>query len=340
MLEKKFRILTTFLLSLILIIPQTTLANELTTENGEIISRFSDVKSSSKYFVEINYLAEQGFFEGYPDGTFKANQDVNRAEALKILLLTSGAVNKDNINEYKEGSEFLDIEDNAWYAPYINYAKQAEIVKGFDDGNFKPGENITLVTALKIYLESYKNISYPEEFKNHFADVDENEWYAKYLRYADQFDLMEIYPSNSIYPNQTLNRGDLAGLVYRKIMSEKGNIEFGKATFYGKAVQGHYTASGEIFDLNKFTAAHKTLPFGSIVEVTNLANGKKTQVRITDRGPYGPGRVIDLTEAAFSDIAWLGSGVIHIQLEVIYNPKDEIIEEIQNPIEEVPPLFS
>ncbi len=199
-------------------------------------------------------------------------------------------------------------------------AKEKGIIKGWEDGTFKPEQTINLVEALKIYIECQSFAEYPENFKNHFADVDENAWYAKYLRYADQRDMMEIYPSNKIYPFANQNRGDIAGIIYRHLMGQGGGFEFGKATFYGKAVQGHYTASGEIFDLNNYTAAHKTLPFGSIVRVTNLANGKSIEVRITDRGPYGPGRIIDLTEAAFSDIAWLGTGVIHVQMEVLTTP--------------------
>ena len=99
-------------------------------------------------------------------------------------------------------------------------------------------------------------------------------------------------------------------------MSKKG-YEFGKATWYGAALQGNYTASGSIFDYHQMTAAHKTLPFGTMVKVTNMANGESIEVEITDRGPYGPGRVIDLTSAAFEEIASLGAGVIYVQYEIV-----------------------
>ncbi|MFA5948577.1 MAG: septal ring lytic transglycosylase RlpA family protein, partial [Candidatus Gracilibacteria bacterium] len=92
---------------------------------------------------------------------------------------------------------------------------------------------------------------------------------------------------------------------------------FGKATYYGAAVQGNGTASGETFDMNVFTAAHKTLPFGTIVKATNLANGKSVEVKINDRGPYGAGRVLDLSSSAFKELAPLSTGVITIQYEVI-----------------------
>jgi rare lipoprotein A len=77
------------------------------------------------------------------------------------------------------------------------------------------------------------------------------------------------------------------------------------------------TASGERFDKHAHTAAHKTLPLGTRVRVTNLANGKSTVVRINDRGPFKPGRVIDLSEAAAGDIAMKGVGLTRVAIEVV-----------------------
>lgn len=301
-----------------ILIPMILMTSTCTSAAGP----FTDVKVGDKHYVAISYLKELGIINGYEDGTFRDEQNVTRAEAVKMLMLASKAVTEEDIlNTDTSSSPFTDTSVNDWYNPYIKYAKDNNIVQGFNDGSFHPNDTVILVSALKIYLESYDNLIYPLEFRNHWLDVDENEWYAKYLRYADARDMIETYPSNKIYPNQEINRGDLAGLIYRHQIHAKGQYEFGKATFYGSAVQGHYTASGEIFDLNKLTAAHKSLPFGSIVEVTNMANGESVQVRITDRGPYGPGRVIDLTTEAFSRIAWIGTGVIHVQVKTISIPE-------------------
>ncbi len=282
---------------------------------------FSDIKEGSKHYVEINYLKENGIIEGYSDNTFKAKQEINRAEALKIFMESAKVLTKEEISSLEINEKpFTDTELSDWFTPYVFVAKEKGIINGYPDGSFKPSQAIKLVEALKIYLESYENLIYPLEIKNYFLDIDINEWYAKYVRYADSRDLVEIYPSNKIYPFANQTRGDIAGIMYRHLMSSKGNMEFGKATFYGKAVQGNLTASGERFDLNKATAAHKTLPFNTIVRVTNLANGKSVDVRITDRGPYGPGRIIDLSSSAFSEIAWLGTGIIHVQMEIISTP--------------------
>jgi len=91
-------------------------------------------------------------------------------------------------------------------------------------------------------------------------------------------------------------------------------IEDGKASFYSDYFEGGRTASGETFHQNDMVAAHKTLPFGTLVKVTNTNNGRSVVVRITDRGPYISGRVIDLTTDAFREIGSLGSGVVPVSL--------------------------
>jgi rare lipoprotein A len=81
--------------------------------------------------------------------------------------------------------------------------------------------------------------------------------------------------------------------------------------------QSRKTASGEIFDQSAYTAAHKSLPFGTIVKVTNVRNDKSVIVRINDRGPFVRGRIIDLSRSAFSKIGNTSEGVIDVKLEVV-----------------------
>ncbi|MCU0791079.1 MAG: septal ring lytic transglycosylase RlpA family protein [Nitratireductor sp.] len=88
----------------------------------------------------------------------------------------------------------------------------------------------------------------------------------------------------------------------------------GIASYYW---QGQMTASGEVFDKRAMTAAHPTLPFGTLVAVTNLRNGKKTVVRINDRGPFKPGRIIDVSEAAAEILEMQSRGLAPVKLEVV-----------------------
>jgi len=93
--------------------------------------------------------------------------------------------------------------------------------------------------------------------------------------------------------------------------------EVGMASYYGDALQGRRTASGERFDMHALTAAHPTLPFGTRVKVTNLENGRSVVVRINDRGPFVDGRVIDLSHAAARELRFLGRGTTRVRLEVL-----------------------
>jgi rare lipoprotein A len=91
----------------------------------------------------------------------------------------------------------------------------------------------------------------------------------------------------------------------------------GVASWYGKKFHGRRTASGERYDMHELTAAHRTLPFGTRVRVTNLDNGRKVVVRINDRGPFIKGRVIDLSYAAARQVGMVNAGVARVRLEVV-----------------------
>jgi rare lipoprotein A len=91
----------------------------------------------------------------------------------------------------------------------------------------------------------------------------------------------------------------------------------GIASWYGQDFHGSLTASGEIYDMEALTAAHRTLPLGTIVRVTNVANGQQTSVRINDRGPYVNGRVLDLSHAAARALGMVRDGISPVQVEVI-----------------------
>jgi len=101
-------------------------------------------------------------------------------------------------------------------------------------------------------------------------------------------------------------------------------VEEGMASWYGDPFDGQRTSSGEIYNMNEFTAAHRTLPFGAVVRVTNLANGRETEVRINDRGPFVANRVIDLSHAAAQALEMIGTGTARVRLTVIAGPNPRI----------------
>ena len=103
----------------------------------------------------------------------------------------------------------------------------------------------------------------------------------------------------------------------RAVPAAPGTRIVGLASWYGQRHQGQATASGEIFDTKKLTAAHRTLPFGSRVRVTNLDNGRSVVVRINDRGPHVESRVIDLSYAAARELHFIERGTARVSLEVL-----------------------
>jgi rare lipoprotein A len=97
-------------------------------------------------------------------------------------------------------------------------------------------------------------------------------------------------------------------------------VEEGVASWYGLPFHGRRTSNGEIYDMHEFTAAHRTLPFDALLRVTNLSNGKQTEVRVNDRGPFVANRIIDLSLAAAQAIEMVGPGTAQVRLEVLSGP--------------------
>lgn len=113
---------------------------------------------------------------------------------------------------------------------------------------------------------------------------------------------------------------DCTGRKKAPTKAGKGYMEEGMASWYGRKFHMKKTSSGERFNMYKKTAAHRTLPFGTVVKVTNLENGKSVKVRINDRGPWKKGRIIDLSYAAAKKIGMVKSGVARVRIKVVKAP--------------------
>ena len=98
---------------------------------------------------------------------------------------------------------------------------------------------------------------------------------------------------------------------------QNSDVIYGEASYYADKFHGRKTANGEIFDMYKLTAAHKSLPFDTILEVTNQNNGKSVVVRVNDRGPYKKGRILDLSYAAAKSIDMISTGVARVQIKIL-----------------------
>ena len=101
---------------------------------------------------------------------------------------------------------------------------------------------------------------------------------------------------------------------------EAGQLLHGEASWYGPLFHGKKTANGETYDMNKVSAAHQTLPFGTMLEVRNLTNGRTVVVRINDRGPYVGDRVLDLSKGAARKLGMVGTGVAEVEMKILEVP--------------------
>jgi rare lipoprotein A len=115
-------------------------------------------------------------------------------------------------------------------------------------------------------------------------------------------------------------------------------VEVGVASWYGEDFHGNPTANGEVYDMNGLTAAHRELPMGTRVRITNLLNRKSVTVRINDRGPAIPGRMIDVSMAAAKNLGFLRAGLAPVQMEIVKTPGDS--HPPLNPQSPSPSLYS
>jgi rare lipoprotein A len=106
-------------------------------------------------------------------------------------------------------------------------------------------------------------------------------------------------------------------VCYFSIIAAFGQVQTGKASFYADKFEGSPTASGEKYKHSKLTAAHKSLPFGTKVRVTNLANNETVEVIVNDRGPYVENRIVDLSKSAAEKLGFVNQGLAEVKLEVI-----------------------
>lgn len=131
-------------------------------------------------------------------------------------------------------------------------------------------------------------------------------------------------------PSEVVARRSLP-VDMREAAARVREVTRGIASWYGARFQGRRTASGEPFDMHDFTAAHRTLPFGTIVEVRSLVNDRTVRVRINDRGPHLKSRLIDLSRAAASELGLLGPGQKAVEVRVVAQAGSQALEEAPVP---------
>ena len=182
---------------------------------------FADVPANHPNYRAISYLTSKGIINGYPDGLFRPNREINRAEAIKVLLMAKETTIK---NVYSE--KFYDVKRGMWFFPYVMEAKQQEIISGYNDNSFKPDQSITKAESIKIVLSAFDNNIFKLRSKQPiFADVPYNIWYSKFFKRAKDRRIIMPDDYQNVYPLQNMNRAEFAEIVYRMVIL-KNTSEF------------------------------------------------------------------------------------------------------------------
>ncbi len=109
----------------------------------------------------------------------------------------------------------------------------------------------------------------------------------------------------------------ISPVLENEILSGKKPYQVGNSSYYAHQFHGRPTASGDIFDMNDLTAAHRELPLGTVIRVTHLGNGKQVVVKVNDRGPFIEGRILDLSLGAARELDMVGEGVAKVMIEIV-----------------------
>ncbi len=173
-------------------------------------SLFTDVEKNHTNYVAIKHLSESNILKGYADGSFQPNKLVNRAEALKIILSSSGVESPtENLEE-----KFTDVGADQWFAPFIIRASELGIVNGNPDGTFNPGANVKRAAFMKMLLETNKFRKEKWEAQQIYTDVPQDAWFNAYMNYAGKSGLIVSSTDNKLFPDKELSRAEVSEIIY------------------------------------------------------------------------------------------------------------------------------
>ncbi|MBU1445835.1 S-layer homology domain-containing protein [Patescibacteria group bacterium] len=182
---------------------------------------FPDVEEGSRFYAPVEYFRAKNVISGYPDGTFRPNQEANRAEALKIILLASEI----EVPELTGGLKiFPDVSLEDWFYNYVSKAKDTHIIDGYEDGTFKPAQVQNLAETLKIVFQA-NNISVEQVPPGTliFPDVSDAVWFANFAAYAKEKNIIEPDNDGKMNAGNGITRGELLELMYRMDIVNQNN---------------------------------------------------------------------------------------------------------------------
>ncbi len=181
---------------------------------------FSDVAEGTEHFAAVEYLKSKKIVSGYPDGTFQSAKTINRTEALKLVMIAADIM----IEELAEIS-FPDVSKEDWFYDYVHQAFTKKIVKGYEDGTFKPENNITVAESLKMILASFDTKLPSSLTAAPYPDVAVSAWYGPYVEYGKIKQLIESRDDGTLQADRVVTRGEFAEILYRLLYMREQKLE-------------------------------------------------------------------------------------------------------------------
>lgn len=289
-----------------------------------ILSKEASVLADSSTAEPILYLIEQNIVTQAPLKELRLHNAINEAEAIKIALSNAKL-------HYFEGKRleslmnsplvFTNIAKNHWAYPYYVYAYQRNLIASTD---MDPAREITRSQELELLLKSY-SIPLMGTSYTLFTDIAPEDKSYPYFAYAYENNLIMPLDTKEYLPSESVSREEFMTTAYRLTILNKIESKYQimpmrmkcKATYYSDFFNGRTTAQGEIFDQNLSTAAHLTLPFGTLLEIFHPETNQKQIIRINDRGPYDKRFCLDLSRSAFEKFTDTRSGWTWIEYRIL-----------------------
>lgn len=181
----------------------------------------TDIDQTSRYYKAVSVFVTEGIIQGYEDNTFKPAKEINRAESLKIILEAFQLENGPQAEV-----SFNDVGDGAWFEEYVSVGVEKGIVQGYEDGSFRPGNQVNFVEALKMALQA-KGVNFDElEYVNVHSDIPGGNWFSEFASYGYDKNLFEADENGDIDLGKLLTRGEFTELIYRvRSMPTNGDFD-------------------------------------------------------------------------------------------------------------------
>lgn len=214
--------------------------------NAETDTVFSDLNSNSPFFDAISYVKSEGIVNGYEDGTYKPDSQINRAEFVKIII--GATFTEDQISACTQTKTFSDVSNTDWFSPYICMAANNGIINGYEDGSFKPSNYINFAEASKIISNAFGYETSPKEL-----------WYQSFIEKLEE---LKAIPSTICSTSKNISRGEMAEMMYRL----KENIA-------DKSSTNFFTGNQETFETTTFGKSYRLKENSDTFGISQTSDG-------------------------------------------------------------------